>query len=123
MNKLTISLSPHIHSTASINRCMWNVVIAMIPALGIALWTFGLPALWVVLLSVGTALLTEWAIERFLFHRQCTLSNGSALITGLLLAFNLPSITPTFTTSIYYLLRPDCWCVHCDGNGCGLFRY
>lgn len=94
MNKLTISLSPHIHSTASINRCMWNVVIAMIPALGIALWTFGLPALWVVLLSVGTALLTEWAIERFLFHRQCTLSNGSALITGLLLAFNLPSILP-----------------------------
>ena len=45
MNKLTISLSPHIHSGDSINRRMWNVVIALLPALAVALWTFGLPAL------------------------------------------------------------------------------
>lgn len=122
MNKLTISLSPHIHSTASINRCMWNVVIAMIPALGIALWTFGLPALWVVLLSVGTALLTEWAIERFLFHRQCTLSNGSALITGLLLAFNLPSILPWWMVIIGAIVAIGIGKMSFGGLGCNIWN-
>lgn len=94
MNKLTISLSPHIHSSGSIDRCMWNVVIAMMPALAVAIWTFGLPALWVTLVSVTACLLTEWLITRYMLHRPSTLTNGSALITGILLAFNLPSILP-----------------------------
>lgn len=94
MNKLTVSLSPHIHSGGSIDRCMWNVVIAMIPALGVAIYTFGLPALYVTLISVATCLLTEWAITRYMLRRPSTISNGSALITGMLLAFNLPSILP-----------------------------
>lgn len=94
MTKLTISISPHIHSGDSVNRRMWNVVVALMPALAVAIWTFGLPALWTTLTCIAACLLTEWAITRFMFHRQCTLSNGSALITGILLAFNLPSILP-----------------------------
>lgn len=45
-NKLTVSLSPHLHSHNSISRSMWNVIIALIPALAVAIWTFGVDALW-----------------------------------------------------------------------------
>ncbi len=93
-NKLIISLSPHVHSGSSIEKCMWQVVIAMVPALAIAIYTFGLPALSVILISVAACVLTEWCIEKFCFHRPCTIGNGSAIITGLLLAMNLPSILP-----------------------------
>lgn len=100
MKELTISLSPHVHSGRTLDRCMWNVVIALIPTFAVAVWTFGAPALWVVLTSVAACLATEYAIERWLFHRPCTLTNGSALITGLLLGFNLPSILPLWMVII-----------------------
>lgn len=91
--KLTISTSPHDHSSCSVQRCMWNVVIALLPTAAVGVWTFGLPALWVLFLSVGGCLLTEWLIDLWMGHR-CTISDGSALITGLLLACNLPAILP-----------------------------
>ncbi|MDE5675511.1 MAG: RnfABCDGE type electron transport complex subunit D, partial [Muribaculaceae bacterium] len=122
MNKLIISLSPHIHAPGSIDRCMWNVVIAMIPALAVALWTFGLPALWVTLISVGACLLTEWAIARFLFHKPCTLSNGSALITGLLLAFNLPSILPWWMVVIGAVVAIGIGKMSFGGLGCNIWN-
>lgn len=93
-NKLTVSLSPHIHGGLSVEKCMWQVVIALLPALAVAIYTFGLPALWVTLLSVGGCVACEWIIERFMFGRASTIGNGSAIITGLLLAMNLPSILP-----------------------------
>lgn len=93
-NKLTVSLSPHVHGGWSVEKCMWQVVIALLPALAVAIYTFGLPALWVTLLSVGACVICEWVIEKFLFHGPCTITNGSAIITGLLLAMNLPSILP-----------------------------
>lgn len=92
--KLTVSLSPHIHTPRSTSAAMWHVVIALMPALAVALWVFGLGALKVTLVSVIACLLTEWLIEKYMFRHSCTLGNGSALITGLLLAFNLPSILP-----------------------------
>lgn len=91
--KLTISTSPHDHSSCSVQRCMWNVVIALLPTAAVGVWTFGLPALWVLFLSVGGCLLTEWLIDLWM-GRRCTISDGSALITGLLLACNLPAILP-----------------------------
>lgn len=93
-NQLTVSLSPHIHSGSSVKRCMWNVVIALVPVLVTAVWVFGTGALLVTCISVCACLATEWFIDRFMLHRPSSLSNGSALITGLLLAFNLPSILP-----------------------------
>ena len=122
MNKLTISLSPHIHSGDSINRRMWNVVIALLPALAVALWTFGLPALWVTLVSVGSCLLAEWLIARFLLHKPCTLSNGSALITGLLLAFNLPSILPLWMVAIGAIVAIGIGKMSFGGLGCNIWN-
>lgn len=98
--KLTVSLSPHIHTRDSVRRRMWNVVGALVPPLAVALWIFGIPALAVVLVSVASCLLTEWFIDRFMLHRPQTLADGSALITAILLAFNLPSTLPLWMVAI-----------------------
>ncbi len=93
-SQLTISLSPHIHGGNSVKRCMWTVVVALIPTLIVSVCVFGLDALRVILISCAACLLTELVIDRFLMKRGNTLGNGSAMITGLLLACNLPSILP-----------------------------
>lgn len=92
--KLNISLSPHIHGGMSTGRIMWLVVASLIPAMLIAFWTFGVPALVVTCICVGACLLTEWIITQFVMRRPVTIFDGSAMITGILLAFNLPSILP-----------------------------
>lgn len=122
MTKLTISISPHIHSGDSVNRRMWNVVVALMPALAVAIWTFGLPALWTTLTCIAACLLTEWAITRFMFHRQCTLSNGSALITGILLAFNLPSILPWWMAVIGSIVAIGIAKMSFGGLGCNIWN-
>lgn len=122
MNKLYISFSPHIHTKGSIARCMWNVIIAMMPALGVAIWTFGLPALQVVLISIATCLITEWAITRYMFHERDTLSNGSALITGILLAFNVPSILPWWMVVIGGVVAIGIGKMSFGGLGCNIWN-
>lgn len=92
--ELTVTTSPHAHSRWSVKRCMWNVVLALLPTSAVGIWVFGMPALWVILLSVGGCLATEWVIDRWLLRKPATLSDGSALITGLLLACNLPATLP-----------------------------
>lgn len=98
--KLTVSPSPHINSGVGIDLLMWRVALALVPALIVAVFTFGFTALWTVLIAIGAAMLTEWFIDRFMLHRPCTLRDGSAVVTGLLLGFNLPSILPFWMTII-----------------------
>lgn len=96
-NKLTVSLSPHIHSGNSVRKNMYGVIIAMLPALLVSFIYFGLGALIVTCISVLSCLFFEWAISRFILKKkELTILDGSALITGLLLAFNLPSNLPAF---------------------------
>lgn len=99
-NKLIVSLSPHIHGGGSVGRCMWSVAAALVPALAVAVWTFGLPALWVTLMSVGCCVAVEWFVTRFMLRRPSTIADGSAVVTGLLLAFNLPSILPLWMVAV-----------------------
>lgn len=122
MNKLSVSISPHIHSCDSVKRRMWNVVIALMPALAVAIWTFGMPAVWVTLTSIAACLATEWLINRFMFHRDCTLLNGSALITGLLLAFNLPSILPWWMVIIGGVVAIGIGKMSFGGLGCNIWN-
>ncbi len=96
-NKLIVSLSPHVHSGDSIQKNMYGVLIALVPALLASLYFFGLGALIVTGVSVAACLFFEWAIVKFLFKRETTtLMDGSAAITGVLLAFNLPSNLPVW---------------------------
>ena len=79
---------------------MWNVVLALVPALLVAVWTFGAPAIQTICICTLTCIVTEWVINRFFMHRPTSVTDGSAVITGLLLAFNLPSILPWWITVI-----------------------
>lgn len=93
--KPIISLSPHIHGGDSIQKNMYGVCIALVPALLASLWFFGLGAAIVLSVSVLSCVLFEWAITKFLLKRSvCTICDGSAILTGLLLGFNLPSNLP-----------------------------
>lgn len=93
-NKLIISPSPHIHSGDSVSKNMYGVLIALLPALLVSLYYFGLGALIVTLVSVLSCVLFEFLIQKFLIKQPQTIFDGSAVLTGLLLAFNLPSNLP-----------------------------
>jgi electron transport complex protein RnfD len=87
--KLVVSTSPHLRGEESIPEIMWTVAAALLPALFVALYVFGVEALVVIAVAVAAALVTESAVQRLL-GRQATISDGSAVVTGLLLAFTLP---------------------------------
>lgn len=95
MNKLTISLSPHVHGGDSVQKNMYGVCIALLPALAASFYFFGLGAVAVMLTSVLACVLFEWAITKFILKSErLTILDGSAILTGLLLGFNLPANLP-----------------------------
>ena len=95
MNKLlVVSPSPHVHSGDSTKRLMYNVVLALIPTLAVSLYYFGVGALVVTLLSIVSCLVFEFLIQKYLLKVKPTISDGSAVVTGLILTFNLPSSLP-----------------------------
>ena len=92
--KLVVSPSPHVHSGDSVPKNMYGVIIALVPALLASLWYFGLGALIVTLTAVAACVLFEWIIQKYLMKTTPSISDGSAAVTGLLLAFNLPTNIP-----------------------------
>jgi electron transport complex protein RnfD len=93
-NKLFIvSSSPHIRSSANTQTIMRDVLIALAPAMTAGIIFFGLKALYLTILCVVTSILTEWVIEK-LTHRENTVRDLSAAVTGVLIAFNLPASAP-----------------------------
>ena len=94
--KLYITTSPHIHCGDTIERNMRWVIVALMPALIASFVYFGLGSLIVTTTSVLSCLFFEWFITRVFLKRPSTLADGSAVITGILLAFNLPSNLPIY---------------------------
>lgn len=93
-NSLYVSPSPHIHGGDSISKNMYGVLIALVPAFLVSLYSFGLGALIVTATSVLACVIFEYLIQRFLMKKEPTLCDGSAILTGVLLAFNVPSNLP-----------------------------
>ena len=91
---IIISASPHVHSDRTSKKLMYDVVIALIPAFLVSLYVFGIGAFIVTAVAVASCLLFEYLIQKFLLKTEITIGDGSALITGILLAFNLPSGLP-----------------------------
>lgn len=94
MGKLVVSLSPHAHGTDTVERNMFGVVIALIPALLVSFLYFGLGSVVVCLTSVAACMFFEWAISKYMLSQEPSLTDGSAIVTGLLLGMNLPSNLP-----------------------------
>ncbi|MBP8959909.1 MAG: RnfABCDGE type electron transport complex subunit D [Bacteroidales bacterium] len=91
---LKVSNSPHIHAKDSTKKMMYNVIIALIPALIAAVYYFGWGAIIVTLTSVLSCVIFEYLIQKYLIRGPVTITDGSAIVTGLLLAFNVPSNLP-----------------------------
>ena len=95
MNKLvTVAPSPHVFGEHSVRKIMLGVIISLIPALFCSVYYFGWGAIIVILVSVITCVITEFLIQKFLIKGDLTITDGSAVVTGLLLAFNLPGNLP-----------------------------
>lgn len=94
MNKWIVSSSPHVHSGDSIQKNMLYVVLALLPAYLVALYYFGVGALVVSAIAVASCIGFEAFIQRFVLKTKVSISDGSAALTGLLLAMNLPSNLP-----------------------------
>ena len=93
MDRLTVSISPHIHSKATTSRIMLDVLIALIPAFAASLVVFGARAALLTLVCVASCVFFEWIFEK-ITKRPNTVGDFSACITGVLLAFNLPVTLP-----------------------------
>ncbi|MBQ7499354.1 MAG: RnfABCDGE type electron transport complex subunit D [Clostridia bacterium] len=94
-NLLTVSSSPHIRTVEKTNVLMADVIIALIPAAVWGVYVFGLRALSIIVLSIGTCVLCEFFYNKLL-HKKQTVGDLSAIVTGLLLAMNLPSSVPLY---------------------------
>jgi len=97
---LTISPSPHVHSGDTVSNKMIGVFIALIPAYLAGLYFFGLGALIISVTAILSCILFEYLIQRFILKGTITITDGSAALTGLLLAFNLPSNLPVWQVII-----------------------
>ena len=94
MRKLIVSPSPHIHSKDSTRSLMLDVLIALIPAVICSVVFYGWRELLLLGVSVATCVLLEWAVTRFLMKKPSTIGDLSAVITGILLALNVPYTLP-----------------------------
>ncbi|EJX08464.1 electron transport complex, RnfABCDGE type subunit D [gut metagenome] len=123
MNKLIVSLSPHVHGGDSVQKNMYGVLIALLPAFLVSLYFFGLGALIVTAVSVLSCLFFEWAISKFLMKKPTSsIADGSAIITGVLLAFNLPSNLPIWIIIIGALFAIGVGKMSFGGLGCNPFN-
>lgn len=122
MSNLIISLSPHNHGKDSVERNMYGVLIALVPALAVSFYYFGLGSVIVCLTSVAACVLFEWAITRFLLKRPSTIADGSAILTGVLLGMNLPSNLPIWIIIIGALFAIGVGKLSFGGLGCNPFN-
>ena len=122
MSKLIVSLSPHAHGTDSVERNMYGVIIALVPALIVSFLYFGIGSVVVCASSVAACVFFEWAITKYILKKEPTISDGSAILTGLLLGFNLPSNLPVWIVIIGALVAIGIGKMTFGGLGCNPFN-
>lgn len=94
-----VSSSPHVRANDTTHSIMFDVALSLIPATAFGVFNFGFRALLVVLVTVAASILTEYLFQKGM-KKKVTISDGSALVTGLLLALNLPSTIPLWIAVI-----------------------
>ena len=100
MDKLLVSPSPHLHTSTSTKSLMRDVVIALLPAVVVSVLFYGWSELLVLGVSVASCVLLEFLITKYMLKKACTVGDWSAVITGVLLALNLPATTPWWVVFI-----------------------
>ena len=93
---LTISPSPHDHTAESVPKLMYGVILALLPAFLVSVYFFGIGTVIITGTAMISCALFEWLIQRFLMKEKTSISDGSAMVTGILLAFCLPTNLPVW---------------------------
>ena len=119
---IIISASPHVHSDRTSKKIMYDVVIALIPAFLVSLYVFGIGAFIVTAVAVASCILFEYLIQKYLLKTAVTIGDGSALITGILLAFNLPSGLPIWMVIVGSLVAIGVAKLSFGGLGFNIFN-
>ncbi len=120
--RLIISTSPHAHTRRTTSGAMLHVLVALLPAVACSLWYFRLQALAVLLVSVASCVLVEWAVTKFMLRRKNSLADCSALLTGVLLALNLPSNLPLWMVALGAVMAIGVAKMAFGGLGCNIFN-
>lgn len=97
--QLIVSIGPHVHAAESTQTIMWSVSGALLPAAIMSVYYFGFRALMIIVVSILTAVISEAAVQK-MRGKDVTVSDGSAFLTGLLLALNVPSSVPLYIPAI-----------------------
>ena len=119
--KLTVASSPHIRGNFRTNRIMMDVVLALLPALTVGLWKFGFRVIPVTTICIGAAIVSEWLYCLLTKSRNTTV-DGSAIVTGILLAMTLPHTVPYWQAalgSVFAIVLVKCLC---GGLGQNIFN-
>ena len=119
--KLTVASSPHIRGNFRTNRIMLDVVLALLPALAVGLWKFGFRVIPVTTICIGAAIVSEWLYCLGTKSRNTTV-DGSAIVTGLLLAMTLPHTVPYWQAALgsaFAIIVVKCLC---GGLGQNIFN-
>jgi electron transport complex protein RnfD len=119
---IIVSASPHVHSDRTSKKVMYDVVIALIPAFLVSIYVFGIGALIVTWVAITSCLLFEYLIQKYLLKTQVTITDGSALITGILLAFNVPSNLPIWMVIVGALVAIGVAKLSFGGLGFNIFN-
>lgn len=99
MEQFKVTSSPHIRDVDSVSKLMGDVILALLPATALAVYLFGIPALVLILVTVGFAVGTE-AFCQYIRKQPITINDLSAVVTGLLLALNLPASAPLWMAAL-----------------------
>ena len=121
-NLITISPSPHAHTPTTVTRLMLHVIIALIPAVLVALYYFGIGAAIVIATAIVGCVAAEYLITRYMMGRKPAIGNLSAVLTGLLLALNLPSNIPVWMILIGCVVAIGIGKLTFGGLGCNIFN-
>lgn len=97
--ELIVSSSPHIRAPETVDWLMWQVIIALLPAAVTSVYFFGFRSLFLMVVGIASAVLTEAVVEKAL-GKEITVNDGSAAVTGLLIAFNVPANAPWWVVVI-----------------------
>lgn len=119
---LTVSASPHIRTTRTVASCMWNVIAALVPAFIFAIYYFGIGAVIVTGSAIAGCVAAEYLITRYMLHRPTSITDGSAILTGLLLGMNLPSNLPVWIVLIGAFAAIGVGKMAFGGLGCNIFN-
>ncbi len=97
--ELFVSIGPHMRTEESVSRIMWTVNAALLPATLMSVYFFGMPAIFVIIVSILSSVITEAAMQKLL-KKEVTVADGSAFLTGLLIAMNVPAGIPLHIPAI-----------------------